>query len=175
MRENSIACFLESLYRIFVLVRIKIDEQYSIGIMEKIQEVLDENILDYEILKKKIFSIGGLDEYSRDYLDNALNTIKNRYTDNYEEIDKYIPVIKEAVDTVVHLLKEQHIERVYDLVDAIHCLPIAILEKKAWKPVEFWENYIYPYRAKWDKFFLLEQEKKIRKVKFFRILNYRKR
>ena len=77
MRENSIACFLESLYRIFVLVRIKIDEQYSIGIMEKIQEVLDENILDYEILKKKIFSIGGLDEYSRDYLDNALNTIKN--------------------------------------------------------------------------------------------------
>lgn len=169
MIENSIGCLLESLHRIFILVRFKINQQYSIGIMENIQKILDKNILDYEILKKKILNMKGLDEYSRDYLDNALNTIKERYTDNYEEINKYTPVIKEAVVAIVNFLKERQIERAYDLIDAIHCLPVMLLDKKGWRPNGFWRHYINPYRAKWDKYFLVDQEKKIRKKRFLRL------
>lgn len=165
---KNISYFLGSLYQILVLVRFKISEQYSFIILKTIQKLLN-NTLDYELLKNNILKIEELDEYSRDYLNNVLNTIeKNKNINNKNEIDKYIPILRESINTVIYFLEKGQIERAYDLIDAIHCLPIMLLEKKRWRPSGFWKNYINPYREKWDKDFLCNEEKKIRRKVFFR-------
>ena len=52
------------------------------------------------------------------------------------------------------------------MVDAIHCLPEALISKKQWKPKTYWKIYIRPYREKWDKQFLMDYEKNFLKPVF---------
>lgn len=60
------------------------------------------------------------------------------------------------------LLGENKYSQAYDLVDATHCLPIIIADNSFSIPRSYWKSYMRVYRQKWDKHFLLVEEKRIR-------------
>lgn len=50
-------------------------------------------------------------------------------------------------------------ERIYDLADALHNLPVLITENGGSIPEYFWECEVKHYRKKWDKTFLKADER----------------
>ncbi|HBL83843.1 MAG: hypothetical protein A2Y17_08115 [Clostridiales bacterium GWF2_38_85] len=46
-----------------------------------------------------------------------------------------------------------------DLVDSIHCLPDIIAKQRMSITDSYWISHIKPYRNKWDKSFLVQEQK----------------
>ena len=49
-----------------------------------------------------------------------------------------------------------------DLSDCLHDLPVLIVENKLTIPNSFWKNEVKRYRKKWNKNFLVTEQKKLR-------------
>ncbi len=79
-----------------------------------------------------------------------------------QEANFYFNIIRELLPEMRILYKEKKFEQLYDLVDAIHCLPDALINP-LWDSNSYWKTYIYPYRKKWDLEFLIAKEKELRK------------
>jgi hypothetical protein len=56
----------------------------------------------------------------------------------------------------------QNYERVYDLVDSVHCVPDIIAENNFSITKSYWKTHIESYRKKWDKTFLREEQKSLK-------------
>ncbi|MBR7033407.1 MAG: hypothetical protein IKI03_07260 [Clostridia bacterium] len=88
---------------------------------------------------------------------------------NTENVYTYIPFIlkEETVYSVLlssceemkHVVTEGNFERIIDLADCLHNLPIYISENKSIIPKIFWKNEVAFYRKKWDEDFLVKEQK----------------
>lgn len=181
--EKNIACFMMSLSEILTTVRFDIKLQYNTQILMLVKKYLDIIIhqkqeFDFTLFKQEINQLIQQINISDDliglytYSINA-ERVKNAFTNNFAEINKYIPLISNVITEICMLLKENKFERAYDLIDSIHCLPEALLHKRKWNPRSFWNNYIKPYRLKWNNNFLVQEEKVLKNYfvnifKFFR-------
>ncbi|MBQ3847417.1 MAG: hypothetical protein II748_01010, partial [Clostridia bacterium] len=62
-------------------------------------------------------------------------------------------------EQLMDAINEQNEEKVYDLADCIHNLPIYICDNKYAIPNDFWKNEVRSYRHKWEKSFLVIEQK----------------
>ena len=158
--------------RIFIFIRSHIRSPHNISLLEEISKyclvLKDGREIEYEAFKEEIIRIVEDDVESKEFLENALKIdYISVATDNLSEIISYLSVLSEAILEICSLLRDESFDRAFDLVDAIHCLPEAIMCKKQWNSKLFWKIYIKPYREKWDKSFLSLLEKELAKRGIF--------
>ena len=70
----------------------------------------------------------------------------------------YLLLLK-VCEQLMDAINEQNEEKVYDLADCIHNLPIYICDNKYAIPNDFWKNEVRSYRHKWEKSFLVIEQK----------------
>lgn len=75
-----------------------------------------------------------------------------------EELDRFSSALDEALKELELLLGDGEYERAYDLVDAIHMMPEIIADYGTLND-SFWQVHIAPYRNRWNRNFLVEQQK----------------
>lgn len=175
-KSANSACFLVSLQRILVFIRSQIKISFNEHLITIINNYLLELNNDYEInfliFKGRILNLVEKENDFRDFFHGALELERSNFdTDNMDEINRYLPVIRDAVLELERCLKKSNYDRAYDLVDAIHGLPEAILNKKKWKARKYWKIYIKPYREKWDNDFLKGREKELFKKGIWDYIN----
>ncbi len=73
----------------------------------------------------------------------------------------YLVLIK-ACEQLLETVNEKNTEKIYDLADCLHNLPIFITENKYTIPKKYWKNEVKYYRKKWDKTFLIEEQKSLK-------------
>ena len=152
--------------RIFIFIRSQIRSSYNVSLLEKINTysllLIGKSEIRFDMFKIETISIVNGDTEIEDFFNKALNVDCSNYSiNNLKEIMRYLYVLSDTALEICKQLKEGQFERAYDLVDAIHCLPEAILTKKNWNSKVFWNTYIRPYREKWDSDFLNIREKEL--------------
>ncbi len=165
MDRRNITFFLLGFQRIFIHIRSQIQRPYNINLLEKISRyalLLNESDIGYDMFKAEILKIADTDAQLEEFFKTALNNFNISFeTDNLQEIRSYLYVISDTSAEICMQLDNGNLDRAWDLVDAIHCLPEALLSKKDWNPKSFWDTYIRPYREKWDGNFLNVREKEL--------------
>lgn len=165
MDKKNLTFFLLGFQRIFIHIRSQIQNPYNIGLLKKISEyslTLIKSDIEYDIFKTEINKIVNSDAQLEELFKMALNNINISFeTDNLQEIKGYLYVLSDTSLEICIQLNAGYFDRAYDLVDAIHCLPEAILSKKNWNTKVFWNTYIKPYRERWDMNFLGSREKEL--------------
>ena len=175
-KMNNLINFLIGTQRILIFVRSDIAKPINAIILKVILKFISSylllNTVDFESFKSEIISIHDLDKDVLEFLLNALSTNNiNIKTDNFIEINKYMYVMKDSIIEICTHIDQGNTDRAYDLVDAIHCLPEALLNKKQWNSKRYWETYINTYRRKWDETFLRDKEKELVKSGFWSFLS----
>lgn len=158
-KDRNITCFMLGFHRVFVIIRSNISSPENINLIRIINSYCSllkgEHIIKFVDFKSEISkSVKGNFE-NQEIVKNALNLSELEIvTDNIKEINRYIPIINCTTVEILRLLKCGSFNRAYDLVDAIHCLPKALMYKNIWSPNDYLNIYIKPYREKWDEKFL---------------------
>ncbi len=148
---------LLDLSAVFKLMRSDIFNENNVMILTKVIDVLSKGETDYidNQIRMALASISSLDKekWKFVYCNNVYVTykfLKNKII--YSILIQSCMVIKEA-------LAKHELEKSYDLLDCIHCLPEIIADNKLKIPKNYWKTHIAIYRKKWDKMFLLNEEK----------------
>ena len=71
-------------------------------------------------------------------------------------------VLCKSCEKLKEAIIENNVEKIYDLADCIHNLPIYLSENKYMIPKSFWKKEVRCYREKWDKTFLVTEQKKMK-------------
>jgi hypothetical protein len=132
-----------------------------------LDELSDDGSLEKTGLNKRLSMIPGVDNALKVYI---ANTLVDASVDGTVGL-KYLSVLVTALKEVEHLLVEGDFERAYDLVDAIHIMPEIIVRYGSLNRA-YWKTHIGPYRDKWDKGFLVDEQWELRWVGFQRLLNW---
>ena len=162
--QDDLALYMMGLHRIFVIVRSQIRhpacERVIAATAGHLARMLDTGVLGLQAFFDEIKALGGEDEYLGHNLSNALHFTRGDYTtDNQEEIERYLPLLRDAVAEIHRLLTLQLYDRAYDLVDAIHFLPEVLLISKRLDTRTWWDHQINLYHEKWGNDLLAEYEK----------------
>lgn len=78
--------------------------------------------------------------------------------------ERIYTVLTSALKELVCALDEANRERVFDLADCLHNLPVLIAEKRFKIPKMFWESELKYYRDKWNGVFLQEEQESYQKT-----------
>lgn len=142
-------------------IRSDIKSVFNVDVFGKIIKVLECNSLNYEDnqIRKALASINGLDQENWAYI-NFNNFYVNR---NFLKDEKIYALIVKLCRESICILKCANFVRAYDLIDSYHCLPSILAYNNFNIPKSFWRNYIKPYRNKWDKTFLITEQKALTK------------
>ena len=87
--------------------------------------------------------------------------IENRYSYYPLPPLKDENIYKVLISSCMELLRvisEKNKERIFELTDCLHNLPIMIVENKYTIPKSFWKKEIKYYRQKWNKSFLTMEQ-----------------
>jgi hypothetical protein len=172
----DVTLFMSGLNRILAYVLYRIPKINVIPLLDLalnyINTIKDSNAFSFSAFKNDIASLNALDDSTRESISDLLSITENLCitTNNMSEIRKYAPVLYDSINEVCVLIDKASFDRAYDLVDAIHCLPEALLDKNKWDPKSYWKTYIGAYRRKWDKSFLIQREKEVLNKNPFRSL-----
>ena len=158
-KNRIVTYFMLSIQRIFIIIRSQIRYPCNINLLEVIYkyslQLKSEGIIEFGAYKADIITTVKDNIDIKKLINGALKFNNITFiTDNLSEIDRYLAVISIVTLEICKQLENENFDRAYDLVDAFHCLPEAIINKKQWNPNEFWDVYVNMYRKKWDKDFL---------------------
>lgn len=138
-------------------IRNNIKEDVNKEVLYKIISVLNsksETFKDNQI-RRAIASINNLDQERWYYV------YHNNVYANYKILrNKYIyKLLIKLCYELKCLVESNNFEKAYDLADCFHCLPNIIADNNFTIPKYFWKIYVKPYRDKWDKSFLVTDQK----------------
>lgn len=154
------ANFMEMLTNLNIFIRCDIKRDMNIELLEMIIPYLDiesNEKLNFSSLKEKLILKKELIPY-----ENLICFKNTTETDNQEEIDKYLPILKKVNEKIIDLINKRDFKKAYDLVDAFHFLPEVLIKKGKLRELDFWEMYIHTYRTMHKDFdFLKNEESKI--------------
>ena len=143
----------------FVSIRNDISNIYNEEIISKILIALDNTKYEENQIRKSISTIRGLDcniwhvvYHNNVYVNHKI--LKNEYI--------YI-LLKKICEEMLETLKKNNYKKAKDLVDCFHCLPNIIADNNFTVPKRFWRTFVKPYRNKWNKEFLVAEERILRK------------
>ncbi|MBS5843405.1 MAG: hypothetical protein KIC77_07975 [Clostridiales bacterium] len=148
---------LLDLSAIFVLMRYDISNENNIIILTKVIDVLskgDTYYIDNQI-RIALASLSYLDKEAWEFVYHNNVYVTYRFLENkiiYSILVQSCIAVKEA-------LANDELEKAYDLFDCIHCLPEIIADNKLKIPKNYWKTHVSIYRKKWDKMFLINEEK----------------
>lgn len=134
--------------------------------IEKLQEKLNacqslqEKMKSVNAYYKKYGTCTGHPELNENQAEKLDASVRNAYVNHLFLTNRYIYelLIKMCQESIC-TLETQEFERANDLIDCYHCLPIIIAENHLCIPKSYWKTYIRPYRDKWDKSFLVKEQK----------------
>lgn len=139
------------------LLRNDIKNELNCEIILQIEKVLTEGNETFEEnqIRKALAKIINLDKkkwyfvyYNNVYVIHKF--LKNKYI--YE-------LLKKFCNELILTLRNGNFDKAYELSDCFHCLPIIISDNNFEVPREYWKTYVNPFRKKWDKSFLLQEQK----------------
>ena len=141
----------------FTRIRYDITYDLNVDVVDKIVQVLISNEeLSYE--NRIRIALSSIDNLSKEQWYFAYHN--NLYVHHVLLKNPYIyDILVKACLVLKYALVEKSYDKAYDLVDAIHCLPDIIAENKFTITKSYWKTHIRYYRNKWDKEFLLCEQK----------------
>jgi hypothetical protein len=145
---------LYDLHAIFVNIRHFPDYELNETVLLNVIDVLNDqqNTMQFNQFRLSLGNIPSLkDEELYKFVFH-----KNVYT-YYPTVlkDDYIhKVLIESCNSLLNAVKEKIRDKIVDLADCLHNLPIYIVENNLSIPKKYWREVKY-YRKKWDKKFLL--------------------
>lgn len=137
-----------------------------------------------EILTKIISALNEDEPYEENQIRKALATIqgldRERWNDVYhhnvyvrhkllKQKSVYRLLVK-LCEELQNLLSAGLFERAYDFIDSYHCLPDILADHHFQIPKSYWKIYVQPYRKKWDRTFLVQEEKEMHPLSKCRLL-----
>lgn len=142
-------------------IRSDIKSVFNVDIFCKIIKVLEYNGLNYEDnqIRRALASISGLDQEKWGYINFNYFYIYRNFLKDKKIYALLVKLCKESIC----ILECTNFARAYDLIDSYHCLPSILVYNNFSIPKSFWKNYIKPYRNKWDKTFLIAEQKALTK------------
>ena len=151
---------LYDLYAVFLNIRYLPEYELNSEILSKTIEVIknesENSISNKNSIRKALCVIDGIDKdlYKFCFVNNVYT-----YTPFLiKDVRLYLLLCK-ACNNLLDAVFNKDYEKVYDLSDCLHNLPILITENFNKVPKSFWKNEIGSYRKKWDKYFLKEIQK----------------
>lgn len=151
---------LYDLYSIFIEIRFSPDNAINSEVLLRVINILKnaDNSDEPNQFRKAIQPICAYDEKKL----FEFSLVENKYCyfplPALKDRNIYLVLIK-ACEKLLDAVNEKNVEKIYDLSDCLHNLPIFISENKYTIPKEYWENEVRYYREKWDRSFLVEEQK----------------
>lgn len=106
-------------------------------------------------VRKALADVQGLDQERWYYIFHNNVYVNHRFLKSKYAYELLIKLCEESIN----FLKTKDFERAYDLIDCYHCLPDIIADNNFCIPKSYWKTYIRSYRDKWDKTFLVVEQK----------------
>ncbi len=151
---------LYDLHAIFINIRLSPLEKMNKDIMSRIVDTLKNRDSNFEInqFRKAIQPINAI--YRNELY--SFVSIENKYCYfplPFLKDERIYTVLIKSCEYLLTALCEENKEKIYDLADSLHNLPIFLAENNYSIPQKYWENEVNFYREKWDKSFLLDVQK----------------
>ena len=144
----------------YALVTIRNDIKYKFNseILSKIIQVLRYDAKEYEDnqVRKALAEVQGLDQERWYYVYHNNVYVNHHFIQNKYVYELLIKLCQESIN----ILETENFDRAYDLMDCYHCLPDIMADSNFCISKSYWKTYIKSYRNKWDKTFLVVEQKK---------------
>ena len=155
------------LYAVLVAFRSNPKAEYNIEITKAIISVLEKqqdiNLVEFNIFRNALKSIEKIDKerFYWVYINNAYT-----YGHRVEKNEFYYDILLNAFRKLLQSFEQQDFDRVYDLADAFHNIPIFIADEgKNFK--KFIKIQLCSYNKKYKANLLKELTEKLKKIRFF--------
>ena len=141
------------------IIRNDIQGKLNKDILSMIILVLNnKQCLDDNQIRKSLAQIEGLDKERFYYVYH-----NNVYVDHRILKDEAIyTLLIKLYQEIITALDNNHFERAFDIIDYFHCLTSIIADNNFSIPKKFWKTYANQYRKKWNKTFLMSEQKKLK-------------
>ena len=132
-----------------------LNERIISGLLSLLTEPDKDNSFEFNRARRKLAEIPGLDKnrWRFAFHDN----LYVRFSILHRE--SIYKVLISVFTALIDVLKSEDKDRIYDLADAVHCLPDIIAENRFTITKSYWKTHLRRYRSKWDKDFLRTEEK----------------
>ena len=150
---------LHDLHAVLVILRTHPSDPGSEAAVKAVKEIIDapqaDNTVPPNVIRSKLSSIPSLDRDIWYFIDT-----QNLYTYGTVIIkdERVYAILSVCLSEMLTALSEQNPERVSDLADALHNIPIILAEGKRNRPRavkrDITREISYCYRSKWNKDFL---------------------
>lgn len=155
---------LYDLHAILVNIRSSVDDEVNYKVVINLISILEKRMYNHELnqFRNALKSIDKLKENKR----YEFIFTENQYT--------YFPlpflkneviylILIDSCKELLNALSEKNNVKVYDLTDCLHNLPIFLADNNYSIPKRYWKNEIKDYRRKWNKEFLVNEQKLLQK------------
>lgn len=161
---------LYDLHMILVAIRSYPDATINSNVVSKIIAVLNNRMESNEINQfrrelRAVETIEQIDIYDFVFFENKYSYFSLPFLKD----ERVYVVLLVAFEELTTVLKEGNCEKIVDLVDCLHDLPIILVKNNYSIPKLFWKTFVKYYRNKWNKDFLRDEQKLFKK--HFRINN----
>lgn len=154
-------------------IMLNIYDLYDLSAIFKTIRAFPEYELNEQVILKIIFVLeNGQESSDTNQFRTALRSIHSLDKDKFyfvdvENVYVYFPaflkdefvykVLIEACKVLLEEVKQKEKNKIEDLADCLHNLPILIVNNAFTIPKSFWEHEVKHYRDRWDKNFLKNQ------------------
>lgn len=149
---------LYDLSAIFKNIRMYPNYELNYEILKKIKSVLlsQDSIHDLNQFRSALSTIQNLDKemYSFAYVQNEYV-----YFSSFLKKENIYNLLIKVCEELMLAITEKNVNKVVDLADCLHNLPIFLVENNFSVPKDYWKNEVKYFRDKWDKKFLLAEQK----------------
>lgn len=147
---------LLDLSAVFVLLRYNIADPDNSSIVSRVISVLSNDSADFKDNQIRVaLASTPLHKEGWEFIYHNNLYVKSRLLKDktiYSIFIKVCTELKIAFD-------RKELDKAYDLLDGIHCLPEIIFDNQMHITKSYWKTHIYPYRKKWNLTFLQSEQK----------------
>lgn len=146
-----------------ILINIRQNPEYELNkeVVTKTINVLKNWQINQKMnqIRTALQSISSLDieAYNFVYVNNLYT-----YFPSYLKNENIYIMLIEALECLLIAIEEKNIEKIIDLADCLHNLPIYLVENHFFVPKEYWNREVKYYRKKWDKNFLVKVQRHLK-------------
>ena len=160
---------LYDLHIVLVAIRAYPEASINNAVVLKVLEVLNNRVASDENnqFRKSLQGVEDLDKYS--IYDFVFTENKYSYYPLPYLKDKNIyAILVSAFEELLVALGENNRERIVDLAECLHNLPIILVDNIYSLPKSFWKHHVKHYRSKWNGEFLIVEQKRLNAGGFLR-------
>ena len=155
---------LYDLHMILVAVRSHPDASINSEVVSNIIAVLNNRTESDEInqFRKALQSVESIDRsgiYDFVFTENKYSYFPLPFLKD----ERIYSVLSAAFEELLLALNEGNRERIVDLAECLHNLPIILVEKQYSIPNSYWKTFVKYYRNKWNSDFLRAEQKSLKR------------